>query len=57
MAGDKVVMAPLISEDNSYEEIELKKYGDYSCMSCNFSHEKASGRRGYFIGRWYLRNK
>jgi hypothetical protein len=26
-------------------------------MSCNFSHEKASGRRGYFIGRWYLRNK
>jgi hypothetical protein len=26
-------------------------------MCCNFSHEKASGRRGDFIARWYRRNK
>ena len=57
MAGDKVLMAPITSEDPNYEENELKKYRDFSCMCCNFSHEKASGRRGYFIASWYHRNK
>jgi hypothetical protein len=57
MAGDKVIMAPIISEDPSYEDNELKKYCDFSCMFCNLSHEKNSGRRGYFIARWYHRNK
>ena len=42
MAGDKVIMAPIISEDPIYEENELKKYRDCSCMCCNVSHEKAS---------------
>jgi hypothetical protein len=42
MAGDKVIMAPIISEDPSYEENELKKYSDFSCMFCNHSHEKNS---------------
>jgi hypothetical protein len=27
------------------------------CMCCNFSHCKASGRRGDCIARWYHRNK
>jgi hypothetical protein len=40
MAGDKVIMAPIISEDHSYEENELKKYRDCSGMCCNVSHEK-----------------
>jgi hypothetical protein len=57
MAGDKVIMAPIITEDPSYEENESKKYRDFSCIYCNLSHEKASGRRGYFIGSWYHRNK
>jgi hypothetical protein len=26
-------------------------------MCCNLSHEKASGRRWYFIASWYHRNK
>jgi hypothetical protein len=26
-------------------------------MCCNLSHEKASGRGGYFIASWYHRNK
>jgi hypothetical protein len=26
-------------------------------MCCNFSHEKASGRRGDFIARWCHRHK
>ena len=56
MAGDKVIMAPIISEDPSYEENELKKYRDFSCMFCNQSHEKDSGRREYFIASWYHRN-
>jgi hypothetical protein len=42
MAGDKVIMAPIISEDPSYEENELKKYRDFSCMFFNLSHEKVS---------------
>ena len=50
--GDKVTMAPIISEEPRYEDNELKKYRDFSCMCCNFSHEKASGRRGDFIARW-----
>jgi hypothetical protein len=33
MAGDKVIMAPIISEDPSYEGNELKKYRDLSCIS------------------------
>jgi hypothetical protein len=57
MANDKVIMAPIISEDPSYEENELKKYRDFSCMFFNLSHEKVSGRRGYFIASWYHRNK
>jgi hypothetical protein len=57
MAGDKDIMAPIISEDPSYEENELKKYRDFSCMFCNGSHEKDSGRRGIFIASWYHRNK
>jgi hypothetical protein len=57
MAGDKVIMAPIISDDPSYEENELKKYSDFSCMFCNLSHEKNSGRREYFSACWYHRNK
>jgi hypothetical protein len=57
MTGDKVIMAPIISEDPSYEENELKKYMDFSCMFCNLSHEKDSGRRGYIIVSRYHRNK
>ena len=57
MAGDKVIMAPIISEDPSYEENELKKYRDFSCMFCNLSHEKRLWKKGYFIGSWYHRNK
>ena len=56
MAGDKVIMAPIISEDPSYEENELKKYKDFPCMFCNQIHEKDSGRREYFIASWYHRN-
>jgi hypothetical protein len=40
MAGDKVIMAPIISEVPCYEENQLKKYRDLSCMFCNLSHEK-----------------
>jgi hypothetical protein len=57
MAGDKVIMAPIISENPSYEENELKKYRDFSCMFCNLSHEKRLWKKGYFIGSWYHRNK
>jgi hypothetical protein len=57
MAGDKAIMAPIISEDPSYEENELKKYSDFSCMFCNRSHEKDSGRRGCFIASSYNKNK
>jgi hypothetical protein len=32
VAGDKVIMDPIISEEPSYEENELKKYRDCSCM-------------------------
>jgi hypothetical protein len=44
------------SEDPSYEENELKKYRDFSCMCCNVSHAKASGRRGDFIASDYEDN-
>jgi hypothetical protein len=57
LADDKVIMEAVISEEPSYEENELKKYRDFSCMCCDFSHEKASGRGGDFIARWYHRNK
>jgi hypothetical protein len=61
MAGDKVIMAPIISEDPSYGENESKKYKDFSCMlcimCCNVSHEKDSGRRGCIIASRYHRNK
>jgi hypothetical protein len=30
--GDKVTMAPIISEEPRYEDNELKKYRDFSCM-------------------------
>jgi hypothetical protein len=52
--GDKVIMATIISEDPSYEENQLKKKRDFSCMFCNLSHEKNSGRRGYFIGQYLV---
>jgi hypothetical protein len=42
MACDKVIMAPIISEDPSYEENEIKKHRDFSCMFCNRSHEENS---------------
>jgi hypothetical protein len=32
VAGDKAIMDPIISEEPSYEENELKKYRDFSCM-------------------------
>jgi hypothetical protein len=57
LAGDKVIMAPIIFEEPSYGENELKKYRDLSCMFCNLSHEKDSGRRGYIIASRYHRNK
>jgi hypothetical protein len=57
MAGDKDIMASIISEDPSYEENELKKYRDCSCMFCNLSHEQDSGRRGYIIASRYHSNK
>jgi hypothetical protein len=40
LAGDKVVMDKIISEEPSYEEKELKKYRDFSCMCYNFSRKK-----------------
>jgi hypothetical protein len=51
MAGHKAIMAPIISEEPSYEENEFKKYRDFSCMFCNLSHGKASGRREDYIAR------
>ena len=30
--GDKAIMDPIISEEPSYKENELKKYRDFSCM-------------------------
>ena len=57
MAGDKVIMAPIISEDPCYEENQLKKYRDLSCMFCNLNHGTDSGRRGYIIASRYHRNK
>ena len=57
LAGAKVIMDQIISEEPSYEEKELKKYKDFSCMCCNFSRKKTSGRRGYFIAGWYHINK
>jgi hypothetical protein len=57
MTGHKAIMAPIISEEPSYEEDKFKKYRDLFCMCCNFSHGKASGRRGDCIARWYHSNK
>ena len=51
MAGHKAIMARIISEEPSYEENEFKKYRDFSCMFCNFSRGKASGRREDYIAR------
>ena len=42
--GDKVIMDQIISEEPSYEEKELKKYRDFSCMCCNCSRKQTSGR-------------
>ena len=57
MTGHKAIMAPIISVEPSYEEDKFKKYRDLFCMCCNFSHGKASGRRGDCIARWYHSNK
>jgi hypothetical protein len=40
LAGDKVINDQIISEEPSYEEMELKKYRDFSCMFCNISRKK-----------------
>ena len=40
MTGHKAIMAPIISEEPSYEEDKFKKYRDLFCMCCNFNHEK-----------------
>jgi hypothetical protein len=40
LAGDKVMNDQIISEEPSYEEKELKKYRDVSCMFCNISRKK-----------------
>ena len=40
MAGHKAIMAPIISEEPSYEENKFKKYRDLFCMCYNFSHGK-----------------
>ena len=49
-------MVPLVFEEHSYEENELEITGVY--IACAVTcHEKAPGRRRYFIGRWYHRNK
>jgi hypothetical protein len=57
VAGGKVIMDRIAYEEASYEENELENRGFFSCMYCNFSHEKAFGRRGDCITRWYHRNK
>ena len=44
LTGDKVIMYQIISEEPSYEEKELKKYSEFSCMCNNLSREKTSGR-------------
>jgi hypothetical protein len=57
LAGDKVINDQIIYEEPMYEEKELKKYRDFSCMFCNISRKKTSRRRGDFIAGWYHRNK
>jgi hypothetical protein len=57
MAGHKAIMAPIISEEPSYEENKFKKYRDLFCMCCNFSHGKASGRRRDCIAICFHRHK
>jgi hypothetical protein len=57
LTGDKVIMDQIISEEPSYEEKELKKYRDFSCMCNNYSRKKNSGRRSDFIAGWYHTNK
>ena len=37
LAGDKVINDQIIYEEPSYEEKDLKKYRDFSCMFCNIS--------------------
>ena len=53
LAGGKVIMDPVVYEEASSEKNECR---GFFCMCCNFSHEKASGRRGDFITKWYNRN-
>ena len=55
--GDKVIMDQIISEEPSYEEKELKKYRNFSCMCYNCSRQKTAGRRWDFIAGWYHTNK
>ena len=40
MAGDKVIMAPIIFGEPSYEDNELKKYRDFSCMCVTLAMKK-----------------
>jgi hypothetical protein len=40
LAGDKVINDQIMYEEPSYEEKELKKYRDFSCMFCNISRKK-----------------
>jgi hypothetical protein len=42
VAGDKVIMDPIISEEASYAENELENRGFFSCVCCNFNNEKNS---------------
>jgi hypothetical protein len=44
-------MDPIFFEEHSCEENELENTVVLSCLCCNFSNEKASGRRKDFIGR------
>jgi hypothetical protein len=46
---DSTSLVSMVPEDPSYEENELKKYRDWSCMFCNLNHGTDSGRRGYII--------
>jgi hypothetical protein len=45
LTGDKVINDQIIYEEPSYEEKELKKYRDFSCMFCNISVKKLWKKR------------
>ena len=50
-------MDPIFFEEYSYEENELELTGIYTVCAVTLAMEKPLGRRRYFIGRWYHRNK